>query len=333
MPEAKAWKLIVSARRTLMLTHTKPDGDGLGSLAALQEALTALGQQVRIILPSEPAAKYAFLAGSEKFEVLGRDVQAAQLPRDWDLLLVVDTCTWDQLEGLRGLIEDYCDRVLVVDHHMTRDDLRHQELVDVDAAAAGEIVARLMERHAVAVTPTIAESLFVALVSDTGWFRFPSVTPAVLHLGARLVEQGARPSVVYERLYQSEPLAKMNLLREALSTLAVSPEGDVAWFWLTRDMFARSGAKLSDTENIIDECQKVVGVLVGLLFTEIDDGSVRVSLRSKRDVDMAAVSAGFGGGGHARAAGCHLPGPLPVARRAVLEAVYAAMGRPPCPWM
>jgi len=230
---------------------------------------------------------------------------------------------------LGDLIRRHRGRVLVIDHHLTRDDLEHQGLIDEKAAAAGQIVMRLLETHGASITATMATSLYVALVSDTGWFRFPNVTAEVMQAGGRLMELGASPPQIFEQLFQRESPAKMHLMGEALSTLTVCDGGRVAYFWLSPEMFARSGAALADTENIINECQKVAGVLVGLLFVEDDQGTIRVSLRSKRDVDVGRLAAGFGGGGHARAAGCRLHMPLAEARQEILAAVHQALSREP----
>ena len=329
MPYDSAWQMITEAQRILMTTHVKPDGDGLGALAALGEHLKREGKEVRIVLPTPAGKKYACIAGFEEFEVLGRDVRPEELKGVWDLLLVLDTCTWEQLDGLRDLIERHEGRILAIDHHVTRDELKHAELVDEKAAATGQIVMKLLETHKATITPTMATSLYVSLVSDTGWFRFPNVTAELMRMGGRLMELGAEPSRIYEQLLQRESQAKMGLVREALSTLTVCEEGDVAYFWLTRGMFARSGAVPADTENIIDECQKVSGVVVGLLFVEDETGTIRVSLRSKRAVDVARIAAQFDGGGHARAAGCRLRLPLAESRKAVLAEVYRALGREP----
>ncbi|NLX60250.1 MAG: hypothetical protein GXY74_14320 [Phycisphaerae bacterium] len=329
MPYDRAWRMIGEAQRILMTTHVKPDGDGMGSLAALAEHMRRQGKTVRVVLPSEPGLKYRCIPGFDQFEVLGRTTTAEAVGGQWDLVLVVDTCTWGQLNGLRDLIERHEGRLLVIDHHKTRDALKHQELVDEAAAAAGQIVLRLLECHDALITPTMAKALFVSLVSDTGWLRFSNVTPEVFRMAARLMDLGVEPAPIYEELFQSESPAKMALIREALATLTTNPEGDVAWFWLTPEMFARSGAVAADTENIIDECQRTAGVIVGLLFVEEPDGGIRVSLRSKRLVDVAQVAAAFGGGGHARAAGCRLRVPMAEARRQVLDAIHLALGRSP----
>jgi len=335
MDYREAWQRLLAAQRILVGTHIKPDGDGLGAIAALAEVLTARGKQLRVILPSLPPDKYSFLPGAERFEVIGRDLTAEAIaaggPADplglWDLLLIIDTCTWEQLAALAPTVRRHNGRVLVIDHHATRNDLGHDELSDPQAAAAGQIVLRLLQANGVPLTPSMAVALFVALATDTGWFRFPNVTPEVLRMAAQLQEAGARPSVLYERLYQRDSLAKLKLIQEALATLTVCPEGDVACFWLTRDMFRRTGAKQRDTENVIDECQRLETVIVGLLFVEQENGEIRVGLRSKRQVDVAEVAARFGGGGHARAAGCTVRGTMAEAQRRILDAVYRAMGR------
>ncbi len=323
-----AWRRFTGASRVLMTTHRKPDGDGLGSLAALAEALAPRGKRVRTVLPSPPPSTYDFLAEVDRFEVLGRDVRPEELPREWDLVAVLDTGTWQQLDTMAPWVEANAGRVLVVDHHVTRDDLQQAELADSGAAATGQIVFRMLRESGVAITPGMAEALFVAVASDTGWFRFPNVNPEVYRLAARLQELGADVPAIYQRLFQSATPEKMGLIREALGTLTLAFEGKVAHFEITREMFARAGAEPSDTENVIDECQRVRGVLVGILFVELDD-VIRVGLRSKRDVDVAEIAAGFGGGGHARAAGCQLAMPLPEAKKAVLEAVGRALNQAP----
>ena len=331
MTHEQAWRMITAANRILMTTHVKPDGDGLGTLAALAEVLAGLGKTVRVVLGSPAPPKYQFVRGVADFEVLGRDVTLDTLPAHWDLLVVIDTCTWSQLEELRPLVRDHAGRILVIDHHKTSDDLGHEALTDPHAAATGPIVMTMLEAAGVALSPTMAEALFVSLASDTGWYQFPNVTPDVFHMAAQLQQCGARPQAIYEGLFQSDSLARMRLLGEALPTLSVCPEGDVATLHVTRDMFARAGAESWDTENLINETQRIAGVVLSIMCVEQDGGAVRVSLRSKRDVDVSDVAMEFGGGGHARAAGCTLKGPLADASRAVLEVVYRAMARPPGP--
>jgi phosphoesterase RecJ-like protein len=185
----------------------------------------------------------------------------------------------------------------------------------------------VLEAGAVRLTATMAESLFVSLASDTGWFQFPSVTPEVFRLAGRLQELGANPQAIYEHLFQSESRAKMRLLALALPTLTVCPEGDLASFHISREMFRQAGAEPYDTENLINEAQRIEGVVASILCVEQDPEVIKVSLRSKHDVDMAQVAMTLGGGGHARAAGCTLRMPLGEARKAVLAAVRKAMGR------
>jgi phosphoesterase RecJ-like protein len=327
MTFTEAWEMIAAARRILMTTHVKPDGDGLGSMAALAEVLLARGKEVRVVLPSPVPPKYRFVHGSGAFELLGRDVTLDGLGETWDLVLIIDTCSWQQLEALRTVVEANAGRILVIDHHATSDDLGQRSLADAAAAATSPIVLALLESAGIAITPTMAESLFVSLASDTGWFQFPSVTPEVFRLAGRLQELGAVPQTIYEQLFQSESPAKMHLLALALPTLVIEPEGDVASFHISRQMFDRAGAEAHDTENLINEAQRIAGVTASILCVEQEPNLIKVSLRSKRDVDMAAVAAGFGGGGHARAAGCTLRTSLEEARRRVLAAVRAAMGR------
>jgi len=322
-----AWNRIAAARRVLMTTHVKPDGDGLGSLAALREALVRRGQTVRVVLPSSVPPKYRFVPSVETFEVLPRGGAVEGLDGPWDLVIVVDTCSWQQLDGAGPAVRANTGRVLVIDHHATSDDLGHQSISDPSAAATAPIVLRLLESAGEAISPTMAEALFVSLSSDTGWFQFPSVTPEVFRLAGRLQELGASPQAIYEKLFQSESVGKMRLLALTLGTLTIEPEGDLASFHISREMFTQAGASSHDTENLINEALRIGGVKACVLAVEFEPSVIKVSLRSKHDVDMAAIAAQFGGGGHARAAGCTLHVPLEEALRTVLQAVRAALGR------
>ena len=325
MTFTEAWNLITPARRILLTTHAKPDGDGLGSLAALAEVLRTLAKDVRVVLPSEVPPKYRFLHGAADFQVLGRDVTVDRLADPCDLLIIVDTCSWQQLEAMRTVVQAHAGRILVIDHHTTSDDLAHRSLSDATAAATSPIVLKLLDAAGLRITPTVAESLFVSLASDTGWFQFPSVTPEVFRLAARLQDLGAVPQAIYEKLFQSESPAKMRLLALALPTLVIEPEGRLAGFRISQDMFARAGAEPHDTENLINETQRIAGVTVSIMSVEQEPQLIKVSLRSKRDVDMAAIAASFGGGGHARAAGCTVRASLDEAHHIVLQAVRTAM--------
>ena len=313
------------AHRIVLVTHVKPDGDGLGCLAALRRWLVRAGKTVQVVLPTPPSSKYAFLDPDGAFQVLGRDVRIEAIGPP-DLIAVVDTGTWQQLAGLGPLVAESGATVLVIDHHRTQDGgVADLLVVDAEAAACAAIVHRLLREAGAAITPDVAEALLAALATDTFWFSLPSVDAASLRLAADLVEAGARPHVIHERLYGAEELPRARLRGQALGAMRPALDGQVMVMRLTPGMFRQAGANPSDTEDLVAECMKVRGVRVGVLLVEAEDRRVRVSLRGRPGTDVLGVAERFGGGGHARAAGASLEGTLDEVEAKVLDAIRGVL--------
>jgi len=319
------------ARRIALTTHTKPDGDALGSIAALRRWLLAQGKTVEVILPSPAPSKYAFLDPDGVWKTVGRDVDFRTFPAP-DLVCILDTCTWLQLSGVEPLLHYSCVPILAIDHHRTQDALADFLLADPDAAATAVLIHRLFVKTSAALDSETAAYLFAALASDTDWFRLPSVDAEILRLAASLVEAGAQPSAIHENLFLNDDLSKVRLLGRAIETLRTALDGRVTLMRLTQALFRESGADVGDTENLINECMKVRGTQVGLLLIESDKDEVRVSLRAKPPIDVLSVAEHFGGGGHRRAAGARLKGSLDQVEAAVLATVAGALGHPESAW-
>lgn len=332
MPEdstAKAWQMISAAQTVLLASHVNPDGDAIGSVCALAEALETLGKSCTMALPSRSNGRYRCIPGIEKIIIADDDIgpdDARRLNRRHDLMILLDVATWEQLRGLHEPIRAHRGRLLVIDHHRSRDDLGQVELVDEQSAACGEIVQKLLETKGIAITPTMAAALLVAIAADTGWMRYPSVTPETFHRVARLQQYGADPARVYQQLYQCDTPGKVRLSGEAMAAIRLSDDGRIADMQLTQDMFRRTGTTMRDSESIIDQCSRIEGVLVSLLLVEVDAGHVRASLRSREgSIDVDRIAAHFGGGGHARAAGCRLAMPIAEARESILQVIGQAI--------
>jgi len=308
------------AESVILTTHVKPDADGLGSALALARWLRGEGKAVRLVVPTAPPEKYAFLDRDGRLEVAGRDVQVAGIPQP-DLVCVVDTCTWQQLEGMEPLLAEPGAEVLVIDHHRTRDRLATVELVDPSAAAAVVLVHRLLVRAGAALDADTATDLFVGLAGDTDWFRLPNVEADTLRLAGDLVQAGASPWDIHARLNLSDSLSKLRLWGLAMATLRPALDGRVTVLHVTREMFRDAGTGPGDTESLINVCLQVRGALAGVMLVETEKDEVRVSLRSVPGVNVLQVAERFGGGGHVRAAGARLEGTLPEVERRVLEAL------------
>jgi len=200
---------------------------------------------------------------------------------------------------------------------VTSDGLGDVELVDSSAAAAGLIAYDLIKFARWEITAPIARALFVALATDTGWFRFTNTDGRLCRAAAELIDLGADPAKMYHQLYQNFSFTRFKLLTEMLGTLQLHFDGRYAEQHLTAEHFRKTGATHIDTENLIDECQRISTVEVAAVFVELDDGRIKCSLRSRADVDVRKIAQKFAGGGHTMAAGLHLPGPLESAKQTI----------------
>jgi phosphoesterase RecJ-like protein len=301
-------ELLEGGRRFLITSHRNPDGDALGSALGLALALESRGKVARVVMRDGWASVYAALPGIERVAV--SEALPSDWPAGWDALLAMecpsaDRTGWpNQLEG----------RVANVDHHPGNTLWGTLNLVDIPAAAVGEIVADLLDLLGWPVTPAIATNLWVSLVTDTGSFRYGNTTPKALALGARLVTAGASPAAVNEFLWEAQKLAALRLEALVLGTLALDAGGRVATVELPKRFLEESGAREEETEGLVNRARGLEGVLAAALIREGETGEVRCSLRSKGVVDVRAVAAKHGGGGHRNAAGCRVAGTISSVR-------------------
>jgi phosphoesterase RecJ-like protein len=315
-------------KRVLVTTHVRPDGDALGSCAAVVMGMKKLGIASEVLLLSHLPTKYSFVFKEHNipyFDVEKSWPDSFDMNR-YDALLVVDTGTWSQLPGLKERVENWPRPKLVVDHHLTQENWADAKLVDTSAAAAGEIVAELLRRWGVEFDHQIATALYVAIASDTGWFQFSNTRPFTMRLAATLMEVGVDTDHLYQQLYQNERPQRVLLQTRAMQSLELLAGGKLAVMTIRKQDFADTGANVPDTENLINVPLQIRTVEVSLLFTETPEGGpIRVSLRSKGQVDVAKFSEQFGGGGHARAAGLKISAALDDARARVVAAMDRAI--------
>jgi phosphoesterase RecJ-like protein len=241
-------------------------------------------------------------------------------------LLVADTGTWSQLPGLRERIGNWQVPKVVIDHHLTQEDWADIKLVVTEAAAAGEIAAELIEQWNIEIDAAIATALYVAIASDTGWFQFSNTRPFTHRLAATLIEKGVDTDRIYQHLYRNERAERVALQTRAMQSMELLANGRLAVMRISKKDFAETHANVPDTENLINVPLQIRTVQVSVLVTEpLDDGPVRVSLRSKGQIDVARFAEQFGGGGHARAAGLKLDTNFREAHDKVVTALLTRM--------
>lgn len=301
----------------VITTHTRPDCDAIGSELGLLHALESLGKRVRLLNADAPPEHIAFLDPDNRVEVLGEGFTAADAHAA-DVHVVVDTSAWGQLGGMADVLRESPARKLVIDHHQSGDDLGAAEMKDTAAEAAGRLVLEAIDALGVGLTPEMAEPLFTAIATDTGWFRFPSVTSQTYTAIARLVDAGAKPSAIFQQLYDRNTAARVRLHGRIMGSLSLEEGGRIALGQATEADFAETGAALADTEDVVNRLLSVEGVEIAALFAAMEPGLTKVSLRSRGDADVRPVAEHFGGGGHAKAAGVRYRGTVDEAQAAVL---------------
>lgn len=318
---ATAW--LRQFRRPLIISHQRPDGDAIGSLAALALALKQLAIEPFATLFDPIPPRYDFLKDHVAWYLWDevRDV----VKRECDAVIILDTCAFAQLEPAAEFLQQ-CPETLVVDHHLTRDRLAHRDgdlqLIDVTAAATSVIIAEWFASAGLTVDSPIATALFTGIATDCGWFRFSNTDARTMRLAAGLVEQGVAVSDLYDQIHQQEPLPKLRLISRLLDSMELFADGKLAVLRLRPADFAAVGADRSMTDDLVNEASRLAGVEATIMFTEESDGLVKANFRSKSFLDVSALASRYGGGGHARAAGARIHGQWDsVVPRLIAEAV------------
>lgn len=331
MPDAidSIIRSLSSAKNILITTHVKPDGDALGSAAALQLGLKSRGIASTVLLLSRLPNKYSFVFNENAIDFVTGE---PTLPdRNWfdsfDRFACVDTGTFSQLPGLGAIVPSLTVEKIVIDHHKTQESWSNLLWQDVTAAAAGEMIETLLQRWDIPITPAIANCLFVAIASDTGWFQFSNTTPRTLRLVADLMEHGVDSDALYQHLYQNERAERLLLQQRAMGSLRFDAEKRIASMVIRATDFAETGAYVPDTENLINLPLQVASVQASVLLVEQPEGGpIRVSFRSKGQVDVAHFAQQFGGGGHARASGAKIDASVDDARETVVAKLGTLLG-------
>ncbi len=308
----------------LVTAHTKPDGDACGCVTVMSEALRERGKTVRSLYLSPLPQWYEFLS-DEKTPVLRKDVQVEDLSGPpfgpFDLVIILDTNSYAQLPHIEPYLKQTDASILVIDHHVTSDNIGRVEIVDPTAAATGLVLYDFLTFTGWPISRRMAEGLFVAIATDTGWFQFNNTDSRTYRRAADLIDLGVTPVDIYDKLYQNFSYPRFKLMQTMLSRLKLHLGERYATQYILQTDFEATGASYEDTENLINECHRISSVVVSSLLVELKDGRVRCSLRSRGDVDVSEIAAKFGGGGHKKAAGTFLPGPIDHAKRLMFTEV------------
>lgn len=306
-----------AGRSVAISTHINSDGDGCGSEAALARLLTQVGLKPYIVNPTPWPDTFSFLLGND---VQDRSKEGGKALAAADMILVVDISDVTRLGTLGDTVRKFKGPVLVIDHHIPGDEPPGSEmLTDTAACATGELVYDLASVLGLHVTPEIASALYVAILTDTGGFRFSNTTARALAVASQLIAAGVEPEEMYRRLYASIPVGRLHLLRDALATLQVDAEYGLSWISVPAGATEQYGLKSEDIEGIAEHPRSIGGTRMAVFFRDLGHGKVKISFRSTGDVDVNEFARKFGGGGHKRAAGALVPGTLEEVQHEVVS--------------
>ncbi len=312
-------------QRVCITTHVNPDGDGIGSEVGLVHLLRAQGIEALVTNPSLTPPRFNFLF--EDLPGVDRSGEAVKELRRADLIVVLDISDLSRLGMLIETVRARGVPVACVDHHVSVGDLPPgPRYVDPGAAATGELVFELAKGNDWPITQAAARALYVAILTDTGGFRFSNTRPHTLRVAADLLETGVDPEQIYLEVYARAPEGRPRLFAEALQTLVVEHEYGLAWVTVPPGAIERLGVSSDDLDGVVEFPRSIEGVRMALLFREISQGRVKVSLRSVGNVDVAAFAKAYGGGGHTKAAGLSILGSLSEVQATVLKAAREYLG-------
>jgi len=301
--------------RFLVSSHSRPDGDAVGSMLGCGQLIEQLGKRVDLVTADYIPAVYRSLPGACAI----RTAQRVHGPYDAAILLECDGPARSRLLGLEKFF------LINIDHHITAHPYGHLNWIDRHAVSVGELVYRLAKAARAAITPEMATCIYATVLTDTGGFCYGALRASTFALARELVLAGADPTAIAREIYFSSPASKVRLLGAALSTLNLEP--GLAWLWITEDDVARAGAAEEDCEGIVNLALGIAGVEAAVFLRELADSSIRLSLRGKGNINVAAIAEKLGGGGHENSAGCTLDGPLERARDQILAQLRLALSQ------
>lgn len=309
---SKIVKIIKKNKYFFIAGHLKPDGDTVGSALALASLLRRLGKIPFIYTKDAIPDNLLFLPRISKIK------KTDIVLRDFDCAIILECSNFERMGSL--ISPKQARTIINIDHHTSFTAFGDINYCDPIASSSSEQIFALFESFGLKITKDEAVCLYTGLVTDTGKFQHANTTPSALRMAATLIEAGVKPELLFDKIFAFKPIKALRLLGSALTTLSLDSDCRIAYMTITNDMYHKSGATPMDTEEIINYSIMVPGVLIGLMFREnYVPGAVKVSFRSRGNIDVSAIAQYFGGGGHKNAAGCSIDGSLRDAKTKVLE--------------
>ena len=297
----------------LISSHINPEGDSIGSQIAMAILLKKLGKEAVILNESPTPHFLQFLPGAENI------LKEISVDLHFQAAIILDCPDLTRIGNISRYIEK--DTVLInIDHHVSNINFGKYNWVDLEVSSTGEMVFDLYKAFKAGIEYDEAMAMYVSIMTDTGSFRYTNTSSKTHKIAAKLIDIGIKPYEIYGKIYETSSIQDMNLLGEALRTLKVTPDGKVAWLWVTKEALKNTKASLEGTEGIINFARSIEGVDIAILFRETGtEDRIKVSFRSKGRVDVNKLASFFNGGGHVTASGCTVFGKMEEVEKKVLE--------------
>jgi bifunctional oligoribonuclease and PAP phosphatase NrnA len=317
-PPAAILAALREGERFLVCSHSRPDGDAVGSMLAMGILLRQMGKRADLVTADRVPAVYRGLPGADEI----RTIMRAHGPYDAVILLECDNPERTRLRGLEAMFQ------INIDHHATGKEYAQLNWIDQSAVSVGELVLRLAKLAEATITAEMATCLYTTVLTDTGGFCYGNINAKTFALASELSAAGADPVHIARQVYFANAMSKLMLLGVALSNL--QREGNLAWLWVTNDDMLRTHAAEEDYEGVVNYALSIAGIEAAAFLRELPEGRIRISLRSKtrddgREINVAAIAERLGGGGHENAAGCTLDGPIIRAQEEILAELRHAL--------
>jgi phosphoesterase RecJ-like protein len=303
-------RLVDGSSRVVVISHKDADGDTLGSALAMTEVISGKGKDVSMRVPPPVPEIYGFMPGFDR-------INLEESGRPPDLVVVMDASNLERLSDTLGPLPEGTP-VINIDHHVSNTRFGTLNLVVPDASSTAEVTFDLLRELDIPITPTIATNLYAGVLTDTGGFRHENTTYRVLEIAAELVKRGADAADIAGRIYKSKKLTTMRLQALTMGTIGYDCDDRLVYASVTQDLLRKSGARMDESEGIIDLLNSVESLELAILFKEIEPGLTKISIRSRGGANANVLASVFGGGGHERASGAELDMPIKRAMDVVL---------------
>jgi phosphoesterase RecJ-like protein len=296
-------EIIKSGRNFLIASHVSPDGDAIGSILAMYHVLSDMGKEAVVYNHDKTPEIYRFLPGSE---IVVNSLDSFDI---FDAAFILD-CS--EIERVGDAVNEISSikRIINIDHHISNTGFSPVSVIDAGASSTGEILYRLIGKLGVAVTKEIATNIYTAILTDTGSFCYSNTNSDTFRLAADLVEAGADSRMIAENVYETKPLLQIKLMEKALNTLEIDRDGRIGSIVVTQKMLREVGALPEHTEGFVDMVRSIEDVEIAAFYHEMSEKNFKVSLRSKRNVNVERIARKFGGGGHVNASACRIEGDI-----------------------